>query len=468
MTINDNRMTLSTFNYIYFLGIGGIGMSALARWFGVNGYTVAGYDKTPTALTDALQAEGMIIHFNDDVDLIPAALRENPAETLVIYTPAVPKNHTEYIYFTENGFTLQKRSQVLGLLAGQMTTIGVAGTHGKTTTSSMVAHILRDSGVNCAAFLGGITNNYGTNFLLNEPADDLKSVVCVVEADEFDRSFLTLFPRYAIVTSTDADHLDIYGAHDAVLESFGKYVGQIEDDGVLFMKEGLSLTDKTTAEVRSYSLHSGQYYSQNLRIEEATFVFDLLHPKGVIADIAMLIPGFHNVENAVAAGAVALEVGVPPEAIRSALNTYRGVRRRFEYVLKTDEVVLIDDYAHHPAEVQAFLSSVKALYPDRELTAVFQPHLFTRTRDFADGFAESLSLADSVILLDIYPARELPIEGVTSDLIFRGIQSKNKQKCTKAELPGVVREKKPSLLVTIGAGDIDQMVPVLKSVLTDQ
>ena len=461
-------MTLSTFKYIYFLGIGGIGMSALARWFGVNGYTVAGYDKTPTALTDALQAEGMAIHFADDIELIPALFRENPAETLVIYTPAVPKDHTEYIYFTENNFTLQKRSQVLGLLAGQMTTIGVAGTHGKTTTSSMVAHILRDSGVNCAAFLGGITNNYGTNFLLNEPADDLKSVVCVVEADEFDRSFLTLFPKYAIVTSTDADHLDIYGAHDAVLESFGKYVGQIDDDGVLFMKEGLSLADKTNAEVRPYSLQSGQYHSQNLRIEQATFVFDLVHPQGVIADIAMLIPGFHNVENAVAAGAVALEIGVPPAAIRSALNTYRGVRRRFEYVLKTDEAVLIDDYAHHPAEVQAFLSSVKALYPDRTLTAVFQPHLFTRTRDFADGFAESLSLADSVILLDIYPARELPIEGVTSDLIFRGIQSKSKQKCTKAELPGVVREMNPSLLVTIGAGDIDQLVPVLKSVLTDQ
>lgn len=461
-------MTLSTYKYIYFLGIGGIGMSALARWFGVNGYTVAGYDKTPTALTDALQAEGMRVHFADDIDLIPAAFRENPAETLVIYTPAVPKDHSEYIYFTENGFTLQKRSQVLGLLAGQMTTIGVAGTHGKTTTSSMVAHILRDSGVNCAAFLGGITNNYGTNFLLNEPADDLKSVVCVVEADEFDRSFLTLFPKYAIVTSTDADHLDIYGAHDAVLESFGKYVGQIDNDGVLFMKEGLSLTNKTKAEVRPYSLRSGQYYSQNLRIEQATFVFDLVYPQGVITDITMLIPGFHNVENAVAAGAVALEVGVSPEAIRSALNTYRGVRRRFEYVLRTDQAVLIDDYAHHPAEVQAFLSSVKALYPDRALTAVFQPHLFTRTRDFADGFAESLSLADAVILLDIYPARELPIEGVTSDLIFRGIQSKSKQKCTKAELPGVVREMKPSLLVTIGAGDIDQMVPVLKSIVSDQ
>lgn len=461
-------MTLDKFKYIYFLGIGGIGMSALARWFRINDYVVAGYDRTPTTLTNALENEGVAIHFTEDVELIPLLFRENPTETLVIYTPAVPKTHPEYIYFTENGYTLQKRSQVLGLLAGQMTTIGVAGTHGKTTTSSMVAHILRDAGVNCAAFLGGITNNYGTNFLLNEPTDDIRSVICVVEADEFDRSFLTLFPKFAIVTSTDADHLDIYGAHEAVLDSFGQYVSQIEPDGVLFMKQGLSIGNKTKATVRQYSLQEGDYYSQHLRIEEAAFVFDLVHPNGIINDIRLMIPGFHNVENAVAAGAVALEVGVSPEAIRSALSSYRGVRRRFEYILKTDSAILIDDYAHHPAEVKAFLTSVKALYPNRPLTAVFQPHLFSRTRDFAEGFAESLSIADHVILLDIYPARELPIEGVTSDLIFRGIQSKSKQKCTKDELPSVVREINPSLLVTIGAGDIDQLLPILKDTLTYQ
>lgn len=461
-------MTLDQFKYIYFLGIGGIGMSALARWFGVNGYTVAGYDKTPSALTQALEAEGMVIHFTEDVDQIPAPFRENPAQTLVIYTPAVPKTHAEYIYLTEQGFVLQKRSQVLGLLAGQMKTVAIAGTHGKTTTSSMVAHILRHAGVNCAAFLGGITNNYGTNFLLNEPSDDLKSVVCVVEADEFDRSFLTLFPQLAVVTSTDADHLDIYGAHDAVLESFSKFVSQITPDGVLFMKKGLSLAEHTKADVREYALEEGDYHSSNLRIEDASFVFDLVHKAGIIADVKLTVPGFHNVENAVAAGAVALELGVPAEAIRLALNNYRGVRRRFEYVLKTDKAVLIDDYAHHPAEVMAFLSSVKALYPDRELTAIFQPHLFSRTRDFADGFAESLSIADHVLLLDIYPARELPIEGVTSDLILRNVQSKTRKQCNKAELPGVVREMKPSLLVTIGAGDIDQMLPSLKSTLEDQ
>ncbi len=461
-------MNLDQFKYIYFLGIGGIGMSALARWFQVNGYEVAGYDKTPTALTEALQAEGMRIHFIEDIEQIPAEFRESPDQTLVIYTPAVPKTHAEYIFLSEKNFVLQKRSQVLGLLAGQMKTVGVAGTHGKTTTSSMVAHILRDSGVNCAAFLGGITNNYGTNFLLNEPADDLRSVVCVVEADEFDRSFLTLFPHLAIVTSTDADHLDIYGAHEAVLESFGLFVSQIESGGVLFMKKGLSLANQTKAAVRQYSLQEGDYHSRNLRIENAAFVFDLVHPQGVISTIELIVPGFHNVENAVAAGAVALELGVAPDAVRSALNSYRGVRRRFEYVLKTDSVILIDDYAHHPAEVQAFLSSVKALYPDRELTAIFQPHLFSRTRDFADGFAESLSLADHVLLLDIYPARELPIEGVTSELIFRNVQSKTKKMCTKTELIGILREMKPSLLVTIGAGDIDQLLPTLKNVLKDQ
>ncbi len=458
-------MTLEPFKYIYFLGIGGIGMSALARWFLVNGYVVAGYDRTPTALTDALQAEGMRIHFTEDVAQIPVEFRENADQTLVIYTPAVPKTHAEYEYLTQEGFTIQKRSQVLGLLAGQMTTVGVAGTHGKTTTSSMVAHILRSAGVNCAAFLGGITNNYGTNFLLNEPTDNLQSVVCVVEADEFDRSFLTLFPQFAIVTSTDADHLDIYGAHDAVLASFGQFVGQIKPAGMLFMRTGLSLANHTKAHVSQYSLDEGTYHARNLRIETGAFVFDLVYPRGVLTDIQLLVPGFHNVENAIAAAAVALALDVAPDAIRTALTTYRGVRRRFEYVLRTDKTVLIDDYAHHPAEVRAFLSSVRALYPDRPLTAVFQPHLFSRTRDFAEGFAESLSLADHLLLLDIYPARELPIEGVTSDLIFRDVRAKTKQKCTKEEIIDVVRKTKPPLLVTIGAGDVDQLLPALKQAL---
>ncbi|OIN57189.1 UDP-N-acetylmuramate--L-alanine ligase [Arsenicibacter rosenii] len=461
-------MSLDTIKYVYFLGIGGIGMSALARWFGINGFEVAGYDRTPTALTKTLQEEGMSIHFEDDIDLIPEHFLANPHETLIIYTPAIPKTHRELLYLTENGFTLQKRSQVLGLLAGQMRTAGIAGTHGKTTTSSMVAHILRVAQVNSAAFLGGITQNYGTNFLLNEPTEDLKSVVCVVEADEFDRSFLTLYPNIAVVTSTDADHLDIYGDKNAVLESFSAYVSQIEPEGVLFQKKGLLLKDKTKATVYEYSLHEGDYFSKNLRIEDARFVFDLVYPGGVIASIKMIVPGFHNVENAIAAGAVALALGVGPDTICEALSTYRGVKRRFEYIVETDAHVLIDDYAHHPAEVDAFLTSVKALYPDRELTAVFQPHLFTRTRDFAPEFAQSLSIADSVFLLDIYPARELPIEGVTSNIIFAEITAEKKQLCSKKELLTIVKSEKPSLLVTIGAGDIDQMLPDLKDILTSQ
>ena len=437
-------------------------MSALARWFFINGYNVAGYDKTATPLTDTLIAEGMAIHFEEAVDQIPLSFRENPADTLVVYTPAVPVHHAESVYFSEHGFTIQKRSQVLGLLAGRMTTIGVAGTHGKTTTSSIVAHLLRHAGVNCAAFLGGITQNYGTNFLLNEPAEDLSKVICVVEADEFDRSFLTLFPQYAIVTSTDADHLDIYGDHSAVLQSFRAFAGQIHEDGVLFQRQGLGLNEATKAEVRDYSLKSGAYYAANLHIEAARFVFDLVYPGGTVVDIRLLVPGFHNVENAVAAAAVALQVGVSPDALRDGLNTYLGVRRRFEYTLDTPEMVLIDDYAHHPAEVEAFLTSVKALYPNRELTVIFQPHLFSRTRDFAEGFAQSLSLADHVVLLPIYPARELPIDGVTSDLILRQVKSKSKQLSTKEAIPSVLRDMKATLVVTVGAGDIDQLVPVLK------
>lgn len=456
------EMTLDNIRYVYFLGIGGIGMSALARWFLVNGYEVAGYDKTSTPLTETLQKEGMVIHYVEDVAQIPAHFRENREQTLVIYTPAVPKNHQEYIYLTEQGFALQKRSQVLGLLAGRMTTVAIAGTHGKTTTSSMVAHILKASGVNSAAFLGGITQNYGTNFLLNEPTDNLSKVICVVEADEFDRSFLTLFPQVAVVTSTDADHLDIYGNHDSVLDSFRAFVGQIKPGGALFMKKGLALADHTPATVYEYSLNEGAYHSRNLRIENACFVFDIVYPEGVIENVSLQMPGFHNVENAVAAAAAVLQVGVDPEAVRQALGNYKGVKRRFEYILKSKNVIFIDDYAHHPAEVSAFLSSLKALYPERKVTAIFQPHLYSRTRDFADEFAESLSLADRVILLDIYPARELPIEGVSADLIFRSIQAENKIQCSKAELTDILRNDPPELVATIGAGDIDQMIPVLR------
>ncbi|MCU0338898.1 MAG: UDP-N-acetylmuramate--L-alanine ligase [Spirosomaceae bacterium] len=458
-------MTLNNYKYIYFLGIGGIGMSALARWFRINGFEVAGYDRTSTLLTDSLQIEGIQVHFADAVELIPADFLDNPAQTLVVLTPAVPKDHLEYNYLKNNGFTIQKRSQVLGLITGEMFTIGVAGTHGKTTTSSMVAHLLRHSGVNCAAFLGGITQNYGTNMLLNEPNDDLSQVPCVVEADEFDRSFLTLFPDIAIVTSTDADHLDIYGSHDSVLESFAMYVSQIKPTGKLLMRHGLELTDKTPAKVETYSLNEGDYHAENVRIENACFVFDAVHPNGIIQNINLQVPGFHNVENALAAVAIGLAVGLSENQIREAINTFGGVKRRFEYYLKTDQKVFIDDYAHHPAEVAAFLTSLKALYPDRHVTAIFQPHLYSRTRDFAEDFAQSLSIADSVVLLDIYPARELPIEGVSSDLIFDKITC-DKTLCVKSALLKTIASRSTDVVATIGAGDIDTFIPQIKAVLS--
>jgi len=292
-------MNIQHFKYIYFLGIGGIGMSALARWFNINGFAVAGYDRTATALTDTLEKEGISVHFDDDIAHISADFLKEPAQTLVVFTPAIPADHSEYNYFKQHGFILQKRSQVLGLIAGGMFTIGVAGTHGKTTTSSMTAHILRHSGINCAAFLGGITQNYGTNMLLNEPTDELKNVPCVVEADEFDRSFLTLFPEIAIVTSTDADHLDIYGTHDSVLASFSAYVSQIKPQGRLFMRKGLQLAEKTQAKVFEYSIDEGDYHAENVRIENACFLFEAVHPNGIIKDLTLKVPGFHNVENAI-------------------------------------------------------------------------------------------------------------------------------------------------------------------------
>ncbi len=459
-------MQIKDYKYIYFLGIGGIGMSALARWFRVNGFEVAGYDRTQTLLTDTLNSEGIQVHFEDATDLIPVEFLQNPDKTLVVYTPAIPKDHSEYIYLINNNFTLKKRSQVLGLIAGGMFTIGVAGTHGKTTTSSMTAHLLRHSGVNCAAFLGGITQNYGTNMLLNTPTENLSQVPCVVEADEFDRSFLTLFPDIAIVTSTDADHLDIYGSHESVLESFSAYVGQIKPTGKLFMKKGLSLAPKTTAKVEEYGLHEGEYHAQHIRIEDACFIFDIVHPQGIIKEVKLKVPGFHNVENAIAASAVGLAVGLSGDQIRTAIETFGGVKRRFEYYLKTERKVLIDDYAHHPAEVQAFLSSLKALYPNRHVTAIFQPHLYSRTRDFATEFAQSLSLADSVVLLDIYPARELPIEGVNSDLIFDHITG-DKTQCLKSDLVNVIKNRTTDVVATIGAGDIDTYIEAIKKVLEE-
>lgn len=440
------------------MGIGGIGMSALARWFNANGFAVAGYDRSPTPLTDKLETEGILVNFDSEVSAVPDKFRAESDTTLVVYTPAIPAGHPQMEYFRARGFTLQKRAQVLGWITKHLPTIGVAGTHGKTTTSSMVAHLLRASGVNCTAFLGGITQNYGTNFLLNEPTETPEKVVCVVEADEFDRSFLTLFPDIAIVTSTDADHLDIYGEHESLLQSFRDFVGQIKPGGTLFMREGLELAAGTAAEVLTYSLDEGDYRCQNLRIENARFVFDLLHPDGLIADIRMRVPGYHNIENAVAASAAALRLGVMPDQIRAGLASFTGVKRRFEYHLEDHHKVFIDDYAHHPTEIRAFLSSVRSLYPGRHITAIFQPHLFSRTRDFADDFAVSLALADRLLLLDIYPARELPMSGVTSEMLLEKVDLSDKSLTSREALLPALKALDTDIVVTIGAGDIDRLV----------
>lgn len=456
---------MNNYKYIYFVGIGGIGMSALSRWFNANGFQVSGYDKTRTTLIDKLEGEGINITLTDSLDTIPQEVKNASDDTLIIYTPAVPVQHLQMAYFKEHNYMILKRSQVLGMLTQKMRTVGVAGTHGKTTTSSMLAHILKSANINSTAFLGGITQNYGTNLLLNEATDRLEEVVCVVEADEFDRSFLTLFPEIAIVTSTDADHLDIYGKHEAVVDSFRDYVSQVDKEGILFMHEGLNIASSCKAKVVTYSLDKGDYYAENIYIKDARFVFDLVYPKGVIREIRMIIPGYHNIENAIAAAGVAMYLGVIENEIKKALESYKGVKRRFEYHIENKSIVYIDDYAHHPAEIEAFLTSARGLYPGKNLTVIFQPHLFTRTRDFLDEFAKSLSLADRLLLLDIYPAREQPIEGINSELILKKVTILDKYLVTKPELLDKLNEIDIEILVTIGAGDIDTLIEPIKQLL---
>ncbi len=455
-------MNLKQIKQVYFLGIGGIGMSALARWFVANKYYVAGYDKTATPLTQSLEKEGVAIHFEDEISNIPQLVATQKEHTLVIYTPAIPADHQEYNWLKQQGYTLMKRSQVLGLLTENLFTVGVAGTHGKTTTSSMIAHILKGAGLNVTAFLGGITQNYNTNFLINEHSEN---VICVVEADEFDRSFLTLSPDIAIVTSTDADHLDIYGNHEHVLESFQLYVHRLKSGGHAYIQVNQHLEVAQGIQKNSYGLNVGDIHAENLTIEEGVFQFDCIHTGGTIEGIEMLVPGFHNVENALAAIAVAKQLGLSDQDIKKALASFGGVKRRFEYHIKTENRIFIDDYAHHPTEISAFLSSVKALYPYKKLTAVFQPHLYSRTNDFQTEFAQSLELADEIILLDIYPARELPMPGVSAAIIFDKIQNPKKIQIPKDQLLTELAQLQPELLVTIGAGDIDTLLPAIKNLL---
>ncbi|MFZ4634967.1 MAG: UDP-N-acetylmuramate--L-alanine ligase [Saprospiraceae bacterium] len=435
----------------YFIGIGGIGMSALARYYQRQGAAIYGYDRTATELTRTLEREGMHIHYDDDVRHIPEGVE------LVVYTPAVPAHHSELQWFRQNGYPVLKRAEVLGRISREKRAVAVAGTHGKTTTSSLVAHLLRAGGVDATAFIGGLALNIGGNYA--EGSSDW----VVVEADEFDRSFLHLHPEVAILNSVDPDHLDIYGTPEALRDSYAQFASQVDPNGLLLMQADIHLPKAPHA--RTFGIEKGDYRATALRVEAGWMVFDLHTPEHHFEGLRMAFPGIYNVSNATAAIAAALYVGVLPERIAPALATYSGVRRRFEFVLRTEPVVFIDDYAHHPEELNSVIQAVRTLYPERTLTGVFQPHLFSRTRDFADGFAAALDRLDSALLLDIYPAREEPMPGVTSRMILDRMTLADRQLISKAELPEEITRRRPELLMTLGAGDIDALVHPLAETL---
>lgn len=436
---------------IYFIGIGGIGMSAIARYYNAKGFKVSGYDRTPSPLTHALESEGIEVHYTDDISYIPNEVED----TLVVYTPAIPADMGELVYVQEKGYRVIKRSRMLGEIAEGQRCMAVAGTHGKTTTSTMTSHLFMDSGEGCSAFLGGISKNYNSNLLIS-PND-----VIVAEADEFDRSFLQLFPEIAVITSMDADHLDIYGDEQHVKEAFKAFASQVSR--TVIIKHGLDITPAdTSARIRTYSFGNPEADFHAEPLEDGHF--NLHYPGGVIEDCVVGIPGWVNVENSTAASAIALTYGIAPEKIKRALASFSGVRRRFDIQVRKPGCVYIDDYAHHPEEIKAALSSIRRAYPSSKLTAVFQPHLYTRTRDFAPEFAQALSLADKVILLDIYPARELPIPGVTSEIIFKDITSE-KVLIRREELMGYLQNEPVEVLATLGAGDIDRFVGEIAEML---
>ncbi len=448
---------LTNIKNIYFIGIGGIGMSALARYFNTQGVIVSGYDKTPTALTDDLINEGIKIHFEDDINQI------DKAATVVVYTPAIPASHSELNYCKDNGYNVVKRSDVLNWITENAFTIAIAGTHGKTTTTSMTAHILRHTGYGCNAFLGGIASNYGTNFWSHE-----KNVV-VVEADEYDRSFLKLAPNIAVVTAVDPDHLDIYGTPEEVLKAFGQFTDKIKSGGLLIQKMGTEFpvnpTNKTV-HTYGYNMDNATYHTANLRVVDGSYHFDLVHNEGVLKDVVLNMGGLHNVENATAAIAIALTLGIEQQKIKDAVAAFKGVKRRFEYKVKTANKVLIDDYAHHPEELNALISGVRSLYPNEKMVLIFQPHLYSRTQDQAAGFMEVMDKADEVILLPIYPARELPIEGVTSDMLLKGMKLENKQVMSKEALLQWATNNKDKVVVMAGAGDIDVCINQVQEIFT--
>ena len=446
-------MNLSQIHSVYFIGVGGIGMSALARYFRHLGKNVAGYDKAKTPLTDELEELGVCIHFQDDVANISGEFR-NPENTLVVYTPAVPKTHTELNFFQENEFSIKKRSQVLGLVTKDTFCLAVAGTHGKTTTSSILAHLLYESDLSMTAFLGGISEDFNSNFVYKG------NEYSVVEADEFDRSFLQLSPNIACVTTMDADHLDIYGTAGELRKSFEEFVGQIKPEGKLIVRNGLPLSGIT------YGVEdNSDYRLQNIELKNGTYHFSIKTPKEVIENIEFTKPGLHNLLNALAAFTMAVEAGSPPNRLVEALASFKGVERRFSYQIREEDFVFIDDYAHHPTEIDAVHQAVREAHPNALVTVVFQPHLFSRTRDFIDDFAQSLSRFDKVILLEVYPAREEPIAGIDSSLLLGRIKNSNKKLIDKSNLINELTDCKTGVLVTIGAGDIGLEVPKIKKAL---
>ncbi|MDX1316365.1 MAG: UDP-N-acetylmuramate--L-alanine ligase [Xanthomarina gelatinilytica] len=448
-------MNLDNIHNVYFIGIGGIGMSALARYFHAKNKRVAGYDKTKTEITDALETLGIQVHFNDSVSNIPEPFF-NYDTTLVVYTPAIPKDNMELVYFkNQPGFTVLKRSQILGIITENTFCLAVAGTHGKTTTTSILGHLLYECQVPVTAFLGGISENYNSNLILNG------TEVTVVEADEFDRSFLTLSPDIACITSMDADHLDIYGDAKELVKSFEGFSKRVKAQGKLFVKNGLPIHGIT------YGIEDDSDYSiHNITIQNGVYVFDVKTPETTLENLQFNLPGRHNLSNALIALAMAVAYGCPHQQLAKALASYKGVKRRFSYHIQTDELVFIDDYAHHPEEINAVYQAVREMYPGKKVLAVFQPHLYSRTRDFADEFAKSLSQFDEVMLLDIYPARELPIEGVTSAWLLDKMETKNKQVIHKSELVSKIKESQAQIVLTIGAGDIGEEVKHIKKALS--
>jgi UDP-N-acetylmuramate--alanine ligase len=457
-------MLLDRIQRVYFLGIGGIGMSSLARFFRSRGIAVAGYDRTKTPLTRALESEGVNIHYEDNPEQIPFVIQRHPSEpeTLIIYTPAIPKDMLELNYFIDNGYLLHKRSEILGLITRSYDSLAVAGTHGKSTVTAMIAQILIESGVGCTAFLGAISKSINSNLVLSD-----QSRWAVVEADEFDRSFLQLDPFMACITSMDPDHLDIYGDYETLVQGFTNFINRVKPQSKLLIKKGLSLQPDSgrNQKVLSYSLDGADsdFYAVNIRQVELGYRFDLVTPEGIVNDLLTRIPGITNVENAVAAAALARMAGISEDGIRQGIEAFAGLVRRFDVRFNKGGVIYIDDYAHHPNEINALICSIRLLFPDRKITGIFQPHLYSRTRDLADGFAESLGKVDELILLDLYPAREMPVAGVDSKMIYDRVELNTKRLCAKEDLVKTLESYQPEILLTIGAGDIDQLCdPIIK------